>query len=58
VAGLRPALGCVLLGSALGVLTKTGVEVPVWTILGAPMAVGAAAWAAHRLRLRTSVATA
>ena len=25
---LRPALGCVLLGSALGVLSKAGVEVP------------------------------
>ena len=25
---LRPALGCVLLGSALGVLTKAGVDVP------------------------------
>jgi uncharacterized membrane protein YfcA len=50
VTALRPALGCVLLGSALGVLTKAGVEMPVWVILGAPVAVGAAAFAMHRVR--------
>ena len=33
-AGLRPALGCVLLGSALGVLTKAGVDLPVVAIVG------------------------
>ena len=36
--GLRPALGCVLLGSALGVFTKAGVDVPVGVIVGAPLA--------------------
>jgi uncharacterized protein len=42
--GLRPALGCVLLGSALGVASKAGVEVPVAAIVGAPLAAGALAW--------------
>ena len=49
-AGLRPALGCVLLGSALGVLTKAGVDVPTWAIPGLPALVGAGAYAIHRSR--------
>jgi len=49
---LRPALGCVLLGSALGVLTKAGLDLPVWTIVGIPAGVGAAAWLLHRLQFR------
>jgi uncharacterized membrane protein YfcA len=49
-AGLRAALGCVLLGSALGVATKAGVEVPVGAIIGAPLGVGVVAWALHRAR--------
>ena len=49
-AGLRPVLGCVLLGSALGVLTKAGVDVPVSAIVGVPVAVGAVAWALGRAR--------
>jgi uncharacterized membrane protein YfcA len=56
VAALRPTLGCVLLGSALGVLTKAGVDVPVWVILGAPVMVGAAAFALHRSRRPEPVA--
>lgn len=48
--GLRTALGCVLLGSALAVATKAGVDVPVGVILGAPLAVGVIAWTLHRLR--------
>ena len=47
---LRPALGCVLLGSALGVLTKAGVDLPTWTIVGVPCLVGAAAALIHRAR--------
>lgn len=39
---LRPALGCVLLGSALGVATKAGLDLPVWTIVGIPALAGAA----------------
>ena len=49
-AGLRPALGCVLLASALGVLTKAGVGLPTWTIVGVPALVGVAAFLLHRRR--------
>jgi uncharacterized protein len=49
--GLRPALGMVLLGSALAVFTKAGVDIPVVVILGAPLAVGALAWLLHRSRV-------
>ena len=49
-AGLRPVLGCVLLGSALGVLSKAGVAVPVGAIVGVPAAVGVAAWLVTRAR--------
>jgi hypothetical protein len=49
-AGLRPALGCVLLGSALGVLSKAGADVPGWLIVVAPVAVGLCAAALHRAR--------
>ena len=48
--GLRPALGCVLLGSALGVLTKAGLEIPVAAIVGVPAAAGVAAWLLQRTR--------
>ena len=47
---LRPALGCVLLGSALGVLDKAGVEVPAPAMIGVPVLVGVAAWLIHRSR--------
>jgi uncharacterized membrane protein YfcA len=49
---LRPALGCVLLGSALGVFSKTGADVPTWTIVGVPVIVGVAATLLHRARER------
>jgi uncharacterized membrane protein YfcA len=48
---LRPMLGCVLLGSALGVLTKAGVDLSPWVIIGAPLAVGALAWAVTWMRI-------
>lgn len=48
--GLRPALGCVLLASALGVLTKAGAELPGWVVLAVPAAVGAGAWTIERSR--------
>jgi uncharacterized membrane protein YfcA len=57
-AGLRSALGCVLLGSALGVLSKAGVEVPAWLIPAAPLAAGLAAFSIHRSRTRPEVAPA
>jgi len=47
---LRPTLGCVLLGSALGVLSKAGVDVPPAAIPGVPVAVGALAYFLHRTR--------
>ncbi len=49
-AGLRPALGCVLIGSALGVLSKAGVEVPPWAIPGVPALIGLVAFFIHRSR--------
>jgi uncharacterized membrane protein YfcA len=55
---LRPALGCVLLGSALGVMSKAGVELSPWAILGVPALVGMLAWIVHRLRVRNEAVTA
>jgi uncharacterized membrane protein YfcA len=52
VAFLRPALGCVLLGSALGVMTKAGLELSAWEIVGIPLAVGVLCWLVHRLQFR------
>jgi len=51
-AALRPVLGCVLLASALGFMTKAGVEVPVPVLLGLPVAMGLLAVGLHRSRLR------
>jgi len=48
--GLRPALGCVLLGSGLGVLAKAGVAVPPGAIVGAPLAAGVLAWQVYHRR--------
>lgn len=48
---LRPVLGCVLLGSALGVLSKAGVAVPASALIGVPLAVGFVAWRIQRARL-------
>jgi uncharacterized membrane protein YfcA len=47
---LRVTLGCVLLGSALGVLSKSGADVPTWTIVAGPALVGGIVFAIHRLR--------
>jgi uncharacterized membrane protein YfcA len=41
---LRPALGCVLLGSSLAVLDKAGLAVPTLVIVGTPLLAGAAAY--------------
>jgi len=48
---LRPALGCVLLGSALGVLTKAGVGVPPAALVGVPITVGLVAYVLLRTRV-------
>jgi uncharacterized protein len=50
---LRPTLGCVLLGSALGVVSKAGVDIPKWTIVAIPALVGLLAFAIVRLRARS-----
>ena len=53
---LRPVLGCVLLGSGMGVLKKAGVEVPPGALVGLPLAVGLLAWQLQRgRRQRTQV---
>jgi uncharacterized membrane protein YfcA len=49
-AGLRPALGVVMLTAALGVLSKAGVDLPAAAVLGVPAAVALAAWAVHQHR--------
>lgn len=51
---LRPALGCVLLASALGVSTKAGLDLPAWGILGPPILTGLGAAALQRRRSRRS----
>ena len=57
-AGLRPLLAVVLLGAALGVLSKAGANVPPWSIAAVPLAVGALAWWLHRIRLRAAISAA
>jgi uncharacterized membrane protein YfcA len=47
---LRPVLGCVLLGSALGVATKAGLDLPVWTIVAVPVLTGLALLLLQRTR--------
>jgi len=48
--GLRPALGCVLLASSLGVMSKAGVAVPPHVLIGVPLTAGVAAYLLHRTR--------
>ena len=49
--GLRPALGCVLLGSALGVLS-TGLAIPIAAMVAVPLAIGLLAGILHYYRVR------
>ena len=51
-AALRPALGCVMLASGLGVLTKVDVAVPPYAIVGVPLLVGVFAYWLNRSRKR------
>jgi uncharacterized membrane protein YfcA len=48
--GLRPALGCVLLGSAMAVLVKGGLDVPTGAIIAVPLAAGLVVWSVLRRR--------
>jgi uncharacterized protein len=59
-AGLRPALGCVMFGSALGVMSKAGLDLNALEILGPPIGLGVVAYAIQRLRgpSQAAVATA
>lgn len=55
---LRPALGCVMLGSALGVASKAGLDLSAWAILAPPVAVGVLAYGLTILRRPRAQATA
>jgi uncharacterized protein len=50
--GLRPALGCAMLASALGVASKAGLDLPAAAIIGPPILAGIAAYALARARNR------
>jgi uncharacterized membrane protein YfcA len=50
--GLRPALGCAMLASALGVASKAGLDLPAYAIIGPPLLVGALAYGLARTRAR------
>lgn len=50
--GLRPALGIVLLGAGLAVLTKAGIAVPPIVIVGVPAVLAVLAWLLHLRRSR------
>jgi len=52
--GLRPALGCAMLASALGVASKAGLDLPAIAIIGPPLLAGAAAYVLARARRRRS----
>ncbi|MEA2182435.1 MAG: uncharacterized protein QOF69_1620 [Solirubrobacteraceae bacterium] len=54
---LRPTLGCVLLASALGVLSKAGVAVAPEALVGVPLAAGLAAYTLSRTRRVRPAAT-
>jgi uncharacterized membrane protein YfcA len=56
-AGLRLVLGCVLLGSALGVLSKAGMDVPPAVLVGVPVGVGTLSWLLQRERRRRTTPT-
>jgi uncharacterized membrane protein YfcA len=58
-AGLRPALGCVMFGSALGVMSKAGLDLNALEILGPPIFLGVVAYGIQRVRgASAAVATA
>jgi uncharacterized protein len=54
-AALRPALGCVMLGSALGVFSKAGANLTALEIIGPPVVIGAFAYGLQRVRVRGMV---
>jgi uncharacterized membrane protein YfcA len=54
-AALRPALGCVMLGSALGVASKAGADLSAWAIIGPPVLIGLVAYVLQRVWVREVV---
>lgn len=54
---LRPLLGCVLLGSSLGVFSKAGLDIPTWSIVAVPVLAGGIAYAINRKRAINSPVT-
>ncbi|MEI7624630.1 MAG: sulfite exporter TauE/SafE family protein [Actinomycetota bacterium] len=50
--GLRPVLGIVLLAGGLGLLSKAGVDIPAFLLIGVPLSLGAVAYALHQMRVR------
>jgi uncharacterized protein len=57
--GLRPALGCAMLASALGVASKAGLDLPAYAIVGPPLlALGFAYWLSRNRARRIDTAPA
>ena len=56
--GLRPALGCAMLASALGVASKAGLDLPAYAIVGPPLLALALAWWLNRSRSARARASA
>jgi uncharacterized protein len=56
-AALRPALGCVMLGSALGVFSKAGANLTALEIIGPPVLIGLIAYGLQRVRVHEVVVT-
>ena len=57
--GLRPALGCAMLASALGVASKAGLDLPAYAIVGPPLlALGLAYWLSRNRAQRVDTAPA
>jgi len=54
--GLRPALGCAMLASALGVASKAGLDLPAYAIVGPPLLAGVLAYGLARSRSRRAQA--
>lgn len=50
--GLRPALGIVLLAAGMGLITKTGVAIPAYVIIGLPLVLAAWVWRREMRRPR------
>ncbi len=56
--GLRPALGIVLLAAGMGLITKTGVEIPPYVIVGLPLVLAVWVWRREARRPATVPAVA